>query len=156
MVVFSFPGCRTLYNLPIKSQSFNGPVSQGCVLHNCPSVVYFFPLPRSWILSLGTVFSIHFLDTLPPVGCFPLLGETGSLEGTGIEGMFFLVSVFGKDFSPGQWDFVTQKSLSIFHNNNSSPVHTKTRKESFTKLHHENWVGFLDMKPVNAWEPPRQ
>lgn len=70
--------------------------------------------------------------------------------------MFFLVSVFGKNFSPGQWDFVTQKSLSIFHNNNSSPVHTKTRKESFTKLHHENWVGFLDMKPVNAWEPPRQ
>lgn len=40
-----------------------------------------------------------------------------------------------------------EKILDVFHNCYSSPFPARTRKRSFSIFHHENLVGFLELKP---------
>lgn len=69
------------------------------------------------------MFSIYFLEPLTTVNYFFPLCDTESLEVFG-EGEIFFPQL-GKDsdevFSPGVQTLAIEKSLSVFHNNYSSP-----------------------------------
>lgn len=124
---------RVLCNILVKSQSFSGPVSQVCDLHNCFCSGKDFPHLCSLLPSLVAAFPVFFIEVPTIVDFFfPPLWEGKNIRG-GWNGRNSFLPAW-----TGLWQYLfpwrvalVEQFQGIFHNDYSSSPSVRDTEEYF-------------------------